>query len=196
MPQLRLTTPLNELMVESLRIGQRVFLSGVIYTAGEESHRRMAEALGQGCELPFPLANQVLFYASFSPVKPGSLCGSVGPADSGLFDSYTLQFIARGLKGMIGKGVRSPEIIEAMKRHKAVYFAAVGCAAALITRSIKSCRVTAYPELGEEAVCELLVEDLPLIVVNDVFGGDLYGESASIPVFTPVKQGRCYAAVN
>ena len=180
MPQISLTTPLSESMVENLRIGQQVLLNGVIYTAEEKSHRRMAEALSQGCELPFPIANQVLFYATFSPAKPGSLCGSAGPSDSGHFDPYTPQLIARGLKGMIGKGARSPEVIKVMKRLKAVYFAAVGGASALIARSIKSCRVIAYPELGEEAVCELLVEDLPLIVVNDVLGGNLYRESASI----------------
>jgi len=180
LPQIRLTTPLYESTVENLRIGQRVLLNGVIYTAEEKSHRRMAEALSQGCELPFPIANQVLFYATFSPAKPGSLCGSVGPSDSGHFDSYTPQFIARGLKGMIGKGVRSPEVIKAMKSYKAAYFAAVGGASALIARTVRSCRVIAYPELGDEAVCELVVEDLQLIVVNDVLGGDLYAESGRI----------------
>ncbi|MFZ5632964.1 MAG: fumarate hydratase C-terminal domain-containing protein [Bacillota bacterium] len=180
MSQIRLTTPLTGSTVENLRIGQRVLLNGVIYTAEEKSHRRMVEALSQGCELPFPIANQVLFYATFSPAKPGYLCGSAGPSNSERFDPYTPQLIARGLKGMIGKGMRSPEVIKAMKRYKAVYFAAVGGASALIARSVKSYRVVAYPELGEEAVCELVVEDMPVIVVNDVLGGDLYEESTRI----------------
>jgi len=180
MPHIKLTTPLNGSTVESLRIGQRVLLNGVIYTAEEEAHRKMVESLMRGGELPFPLANQVLFYVTFSPVKPGHLCGSAGPSTSERFDSYTPQLIARGLKGTIGKGARSPEIIKAMKRHKAVYFAAVGGASALIARTVRSCRVIAYPELGEEAVCELVVQDMPVIVVNDVLGGDLYEESTRI----------------
>lgn len=182
MPQIKLTAPLNGSTVESLRIGQRVLLNGVIYTAEEKAHRKMVESLMRGGELSFPIANQVLFYGTFSPVKPGHLCGSVGPSTSEQFDSYTPQLIAQGLKGMIGKGARSPEVIKAMKEYKAVCFAAVGGASALIARTVKSCRVIAYPELGDEAVCELVVEGLPLIVVNDVLGGDLYEENGRIYV--------------
>ena len=180
MPQIKLTAPLSGPMVESLRIGQRVLLNGVIYTAAEEAHRRMAETLRRGGELPFSIDGQILFYVSFSPAKPGRLCGSIGLSASDRLDEYSPQLIAQGLKGMIGKGVRSSETVKAMNKHKAVYFAAVSGASALIASLVKSCRVVAYPELCDEAIYELVVENLPLIVVNDVLGGDLYKESARI----------------
>ncbi|KJS00769.1 MAG: fumarate hydratase [Peptococcaceae bacterium BRH_c4a] len=180
MSQIKLTTPLYSSIVEKLRIGQRALLSGIIYTAEEEAHKKMVESLRKNEKLPFPIAYQVLFYVSFSPVKPGHMCGSAGPSNGEKFDPYTPLLIDHGVKGMIGKGSRSPEVINALKKHKAVYFAAVGGASALIASSVKSCRVIAYPELGDEAVCELVVKDLPVIVVNDVLGGDLYAESAKI----------------
>lgn len=180
MPQIKLTTPLNDTVVENLRIGQRVLLSGTIYTGRDAAHKKMVELLEQGKELPIPLPGQVIYYVGPSPAKPGRVIGSAGPTTSGRMDPYAPRLISLGLKGMIGKGKRSPEVIKAMKQYKAVYFAAVGGAAALISRSIKVCRVIAYPELGPEAIHELVVEDFPVIVVNDVLGGDLYEEGTKI----------------
>jgi len=178
--QIKLTTPFTDAVVENLRIGQRVLLSGIVYTGRDAAHKKMVELLEQGKELPIPLAGQVIYYVGPSPARPGRVIGSAGPTTSGRMDAYAPRLIALGLKGMIGKGKRSPEVIRAMKQYKAVYFAAVGGAAALISRSIKSCRVVAYPELGPEAIHELVVEDFPVIVVNDVLGGDLYEEGAKI----------------
>lgn len=180
MPQLRITTPLDDEVVESLRIGQRVLLNGVIYTGRDAAHKKMIELLDKGEDLPIPLKGQVIYYVGPSPAKPGRVIGSAGPTTSGRMDAYAPRLIALGLKGMIGKGKRSAEVIEAMKKYKAVYFAAVGGAAALLARRIKSCRVVAYPELGPEAIHELVVEDLPVIVVNDVVGRDLYEEGVKI----------------
>lgn len=176
MPKARLITPLNEATVGNLRIGQRVLLSGVIYMAGEEAQRKMARSLEQGEEIPFSVVDQVLFYATFTPPKPGRLCGSAGLLTGEQLDLYIPRLIARGLKGIIGVGRRSYNVIKAMQEHKAVYFAAVSGASALIASTVKSYRIVAYPDLGDEAVCELVVEDLPLIVANDVMGGDLYQE--------------------
>lgn len=176
MSHIKLTTPLSDEVVEKLRIGQRVLLNGVVYTGRDAAHKKLVELLDRGEELPIPLKEQVIYYVGPSPARPGRIIGSAGPTTSGRMDAYAPQLIALGLKGMIGKGKRSPEVVEAMKQHRAVYFAAVGGAAALISRCIKSCRVLAYPELGPEAVHELVVEDFPVIVVNDVMGGDLYEE--------------------
>ena len=180
MPQLRIFTPLADEVVESLRIGQRVLLNGVIYTGRDAAHKKMVELLDKGEDLPIPLQGQVIYYVGPSPAKPGRVIGSAGPTTSGRMDAYAPRLIALGLKGMVGKGKRSPEVVEAMKKYKAVYFAAVGGAAALLARRVKSCRVVAYPELGPEAIHELVVEDLPVIVVNDVMGRDLYEEGVKI----------------
>ncbi|WP_027717265.1 Fe-S-containing hydro-lyase [Desulfovirgula thermocuniculi] len=180
MPQLRIFTPLTDEVVESLRIGQRVLLNGVIYTGRDAAHKKMVELLDKGEDLPIPLQGQVIYYVGPSPAKPGRVIGSAGPTTSGRMDAYAPRLIALGLKGMVGKGKRSPEVVEAMKKYKAVYFAAVGGAAALLARRVKSCRVVAYPELGPEAIHELVVEDLPVIVVNDVMGRDLYEEGVKI----------------
>lgn len=180
MTQIRLTTPLNEKIVESLRMGQRVLLNGVVYAAEEMAHKKMVEMIKQGKELPIPLAGQVLFYAASSPARPGRKVGSIGPSTSERMDPYTPQLIARGLRGMIGKGKRSSEIIKAMIKFKAVYFAAIGGASALNAGYVKSSRVVGFPELGDEAIYELVLENLPVIVVNDIFGGNLYEESARI----------------
>ncbi|AEG14942.1 Fe-S-containing hydro-lyase [Desulfofundulus sp. TPOSR] len=180
MLQIRLTTPLTDEVVEKLRIGQRVLLNGILYTARDAAHKKMVELLDRGEELPIPIKGQVIYYVGPSPAKPGRVIGSAGPTTSGRMDPYAPRLIALGLKGMIGKGKRSPEVIKAMKQYKAVYFAAVGGAAALLARAIKSCRVVAYPELGPEAIHELVVEDFPVIVVNDILGGDLYEEGVKI----------------
>ncbi len=180
MPQIKLTTPLNDEIVENLRIGQKVLLNGLLYTGRDAAHKKMMELLDQGKPLPVDLKGQVIYYVGPSPAKPGQIIGSAGPTTSGRMDAYAPRLIALGLKGMIGKGKRSPEVIKAIRQYKSVYFAAVGGAAALISRSIKKCRVIAYPELGPEAIHELYVENFPVIVANDTLGGDLYEEGIKI----------------
>lgn len=180
MTQIKITTPLNDEIVEKLRIGQRISINGVIYTGRDAAHKKLVDLLEQGKELPLDLKGQVIYYVGPSPTKPGQIIGSAGPTTSGRMDVYTPRLLALGLKGMIGKGKRLPEVINAIKQHKAVYFAAVGGAAAVISKCIKSCRVLAYPELGPEAIHELVVENFPVIVVNDTLGDDLYEEGSKI----------------
>lgn len=180
MPQIKLVTPLNDETIENLRIGQKVLLNGTIYTGRDAAHKKMVELLDQGKPLPINLKGQVIYYVGPSPAKPGQIIGSAGPTTAGRMDVYTPRLLALGLKGMIGKGKRTPEVIKAIKQYKSVYFAAVGGAAALISKCIKRCKVIAYPELGPEAIHELYVEDFPVIVVNDTLGGDLYEEGLKI----------------
>lgn len=176
MSEVILKTPLENIAVEKLRIGQSVLISGYLYTARDAAHKKLIELLEKGMPLPMDLKGQVIYYVGPSPAKPGQVIGSAGPTTSGRMDQYTPKLLSLGLKGMIGKGKRSPEVIEAIKRYKAVYFSAVGGAAALISQSITKCRVIAYPELGPEAIYELYVENFPVIVANDVLGGDLFEE--------------------
>lgn len=180
MTQIKLTTPLTDEVVENLRIGQRVSLSGVIYTGRDAAHKRLVELIEQGKDLPFDPRGQVIYYVGPSPAKPGKVIGSAGPTTSYRMDSYAPKLYALGIKATIGKGRRSPEVIKSMKQYKGVYLAAIGGAAALIARSIKSAKVIAYPDLGPEAIHELVVEDFPVIVVNDTLGGDLYDEGVKI----------------
>lgn len=180
MPQIKLVTPLNDETIENLRIGQKVLLNGAIYTGRDAAHKKMVELLDQGKPLPVNLKGQIIYYVGPSPAKPGQIIGSAGPTTAGRMDAYTPRLLALGLKGMIGKGKRTPEVIKAIKQYKSVYFAAVGGAAALISKCIKKCTVIAYPELGPEAIHELYVEDFPVIVVNDTLGGDLYEEGLKI----------------
>jgi fumarate hydratase subunit beta len=172
--QIKITPPLKEGDVERLRAGDRVLITGVLYTARDAAHRRLMALIDKGEELPFDLKGQLLYYVGPTPAKPGQVIGSAGPTTSGRMDSYTPRLLQLGLKATIGKGQRSEEVIEAMKRYRAVYMAAVGGAAALIARTIKKAEVIAYEELGPEAIRRLEVEDFPAIVVNDVFGGDLF----------------------
>ncbi len=173
---LRITSPLDDEMVEKLRAGDQVLISGVIYTARDTAHKRLVEALDKGEKLPFDLAGQTVYYMGPSPPRPGQVIGSAGPTTSGRMDVYSPRLIEEGLKGMIGKGNRSTAVKEAIKKHKAVYFAAIGGAGALITKAIKKSEVIAYEELGAEAIRRLEVEDFPATVANDVYGGDLYEE--------------------
>jgi len=172
----RITTPVSEEVVMSLRAGDRVLLSGVIYTARDAAHRRMVELLSRGEPLPIELQGQVIYYAGPSPAPPGRPVGSIGPTTSGRMDPYTPRLLELGLKGMIGKGNRSPEVKEALKRYRAVYFGATGGAAALLARRVKRAEVVAFEDLGPEAIRFLEVEDFPLVVINDPYGGDLYEE--------------------
>lgn len=177
---IRLTTPLTDLDVEKLHIGDKVLLSGVIYTARDAAHKRLLELLEAGQELPLDIKGKVIYYVGPAPARPGQVIGPAGPTTSYRMDPYTLPLLERGLKGMIGKGNRGKEVIEAMKKYKAVYFAAVGGAAALIAKRIKKSEVVAYEDLGTEAIRRLEVEDFPITVVNDIFGNDLYEEGKRI----------------
>lgn len=170
----RLTTPLGDDTLRALKVGERVLLSGVVYTARDAAHKRMVEMLDAGGELPIPLAGQVIYYVGPSPARPGEVIGSAGPTTSTRMDSFTPRLLAGGLKGMIGKGSRSQAVREAMVKHRAVYFVAVGGAAALIAACVKQAELIAYEDLGTEAIYRLTVEDFPVVVANDAHGGDLY----------------------
>jgi fumarate hydratase subunit beta len=176
---IRLTTPLSRADVEALRAGDRVVLSGTVYTARDAAHARLIALLNEGRPLPFALEGQVIYYVGPTPPRPGQPIGSAGPTTSGRMDPYTPALLAAGLRGMIGKGSRSPEVREAMARHGAVYFAATGGAGALLARRIRSAEVVAWEDLGPEAVRRLVVEDFPLVVIDDVRGHDLYEEGAA-----------------
>jgi len=170
----KLTTPLTERDVESLKVGDKVSITGVIYTGRDAAHKRLVELLDEGKELPFDPRGQIIYYVGPAPAKPGKAIGSAGPTTSYRMDAYAPRLIEAGLKGMIGKGSRSGEVVNAMIKHKAVYFAAVGGAAALIAKKIKSKALVAYEDLGPEAIFRLEVEDFPVLVANDVNGEDLY----------------------
>lgn len=172
----KIALPLTDGTLEELRAGDDVLLSGVMYVARDAAHKRIIEALEQGKELPFDLRGQTVYYMGPSPAKPGQVIGAAGPTTSGRMDIYAPRLIAEGLKGMIGKGMRSKPVKDAMKKHRAVYFAAIGGAGALISKRIKKSEVVAYGELGAEAVLRIEVADFPAIVVNDIHGGDLYEE--------------------
>ncbi|MFQ5466165.1 MAG: Fe-S-containing hydro-lyase [Thermodesulfobacteriota bacterium] len=175
----RLTPPLSDEDVLGLRAGDKVLITGVLYTARDAAHKRLVELLDGGGELPFDVRGQVIYYVGPTPARPGAVIGSAGPTTSGRMDAYAPRLIELGLKGMVGKGARSAEVKEAMRAHKAVYMAAVGGAAALIARSIRKAEVIAYEDLGPEAVRRLEVVDFPAIVVNDAHGGDLFEEGVA-----------------
>ena len=175
----QLTTPLQEDVVLSLRSGQPVLLSGVVYTARDAAHRRMAEALARGEELPFDIRGQVIYYVGPTPAPPGRVIGAAGPTTAGRMDAYVPQLLALGLKGMIGKGPRSETVKAALQQHKAVYFGAIGGAGALLAKRIRAAEVVAYEDLGTEAIRRLVVESFPVIVINDCYGGDAYVEGRS-----------------
>jgi fumarate hydratase subunit beta len=168
--------PLTEKTLAELRAGDNVLLSGVLYVARDAAHKRMVEALDQGKPLPFDVRGQTIYYMGPSPAKPGRTIGSAGPTTSRRMDDFSPRLIAEGLRGMIGKGVRSPAVKDAMKKYKAVYLAAIGGAGALISRTITRSEVIAYEELGTEAIRRLEVTDFPATVINDIYGGDLYEE--------------------
>ena len=172
----KIMLPLTDETLKGLKAGDNILLTGTIYVGRDSAHKRMVEALGQERPLPFDIKGQVIYFMGPSPARPGQPIGSAGPTTSGRMDSYSPRLIAEGLKGMIGKGMRSQEVKDAMKKYKAVYLAAIGGAGALISKTIKKSEVIAYEELGAEAVRRLEVEDFPATVVNDIYGGDLYQE--------------------
>jgi fumarate hydratase subunit beta len=171
-----LITPLTDEAVSSLEIGDKVLISGVIYTARDAAHKRLIDLLDTGNPLPFDIRGQIIYYVGPSPAKPGRVIGAAGPTTSYRMDPYAPRLMELGLKGMIGKGKRAPAVKEAMIRYKAVYFGATGGAGALISRAIKGAEVIAYEELGPEAIRRLTVENFPAVVINDTSGGDLYEE--------------------
>jgi len=172
----RLTTPLSDAAVAGLRAGDRVRLSGVLLTGRDAAHKRLIDLLDAGQSLPVEVRGQVIYYVGPSPPRPGMVIGSAGPTTGGRMDSYAPQLMALGLKGMIGKGARSLPVREAMQKHTCVYFGAVGGAGALLSKYIKSAEIIAYEDLGTEAIRRLVVEDFPVIVINDAHGNDLYEE--------------------
>lgn len=167
-------TPIDKATLRGLKAGDKVLLSGVVYTARDAAHKKMLEALGNGEKLPFDISGQTLYYVGPSPTKPGAVIGSAGPTTSYRMDSFTPELLKQGLVAMIGKGKRSPEVIDAIRKHGAVYFAAVGGAAALISDGIKEVDIIAYDELGPEAVRKLVVEKFPVVVIIDSEGNDYY----------------------
>ncbi len=176
MGAIKITTPLSDETILSLKTGDEVLISGTIYTARDQAHFRLVKLIEDNKPLPFDLQGQIIYYVGPTPEKPGEIIGSAGPTTSYRMDKYAPILIKNGLKGMIGKGKRSAEVKEAIKKYKAVYFGAIGGAGALISKTIKSSKVIAYDDLLSEAVRRLTVENFPAIVVNDVYGGDLYEE--------------------
>lgn len=166
--------PLDEATVKSLRAGEQVVMTGTIYAARDAAHKRLVAAMKRGDELPLPLSGQVIYYVGPAPAKQGAVIGPAGPTTSGRMDPYTLPLLERGVAGLIGKGSRSEEVKQALVRYGAVYFGAVGGASALLARQIRRSRLLAYPDLLSEAIRELEVEDFPLFVINDCYGGDAY----------------------
>ncbi|NOY53231.1 MAG: Fe-S-containing hydro-lyase [Deltaproteobacteria bacterium] len=171
---IRLSTPLKDEEIAKLNIGDLVLLNGVAYTARDAAHQCILKTLREGGELPFDPAGQVIYYVGPAPEPPGRVIGSAGPTTAGRMDPYTPELLRLGLKGMVGKGQRSREVIQSMVEFRAVYFTAVGGAAALLSEKIKESRVIAYPELGPEAIRQIVFEDFPAIVANDIYGGDLF----------------------
>jgi fumarate hydratase subunit beta len=168
--------PLSNDTVDQLSAGDRVLISGTIYTARDAAHKRLVDLIRENRPLPVDLAGQIIYYVGPTPPQPGMPIGAAGPTTSYRMDPYAPVLIEKGLKGMIGKGIRGDAVIEAMKRYRAVYFAATGGAGALISKTIKRAEVVAYSDLGTEAIRKLEVEEFPAIVVCDVHGNDLYRE--------------------
>ncbi len=172
--EIKLKTPLTEDKIVNLRAGDSVLLSGVIYSARDAAHKRLIELLNEGKELPLNIKDETIYYVGPSPAKPGKVIGSAGPTTSYRMDAYAPTLLDLGLKGMIGKGARNIEVIEAIRRNKAVYFGAIGGAAALIGKSIIKSEVIAYEDLGAEAIRKMEVKDMPLVVIIDAEGNNLY----------------------
>ena len=176
MGELRIETPVSDETIEKLRTGDRVFITGYLYTGRDSAHKKLIELVKEGKDLPLDIKGQFIYYVGPTPARPGKPIGSAGPTTSYRMDSFAPTLHSMGLKGTIGKGSRNEEVKKALKKYKAVYLAAVGGAGALISKSIKSSEVIAYPELGPEAIRRVEVKDFPCIVINDMYGGDLYEE--------------------
>lgn len=170
----KITLPLTEELAKSLKAGESVLVSGTIYTSRDAGHKRMCETLARGEELPFDPADATIYYVGPAPAKPGQVIGSAGPTTSGRMDAYAPTMMSVGARGMIGKGARLPEVIDAMKKYSGVYFGAIGGAGALLAKCIKEAEMIAYEDLGAEALRKLYVEDMPLVVIIDSEGNNLY----------------------
>ena len=170
----KITLPLTAELAKTLHAGDSVLLTGTIYTSRDAGHKRMVEALERGEELPFDPADATIYYVGPTPAKPGQVIGSAGPTTSGRMDAYAPTMMSVGARGMIGKGARLPEVVEAMKKYSGVYFGAIGGAGALLAKSIKKAELIAYEDLGAEALRKLYVEDMPLVVIIDSEGSSLY----------------------
>lgn len=172
--EIKIETPLTYDKVKSLKAGDSVLLSGIIYTARDAAHKRLCELVERGEKLPFDIENSIIYYVGPSPEKPGQVIGSAGPTTSYRMDSYTPTLLELGLKGMIGKGRRNEEVVKSIVKNNAVYFGAIGGAAALIASSIVSSEIIAYEDLGAEAIRKMEVKDMPLTVIIDSEGNNLY----------------------
>lgn len=170
----KITLPLTKELAKTLKAGDRVLLSGTIYTSRDAGHKRMCEALARGEKLPFDPTDATIYYVGPTPAKPGQVIGSAGPTTSGRMDAYAPMLMKVGIRGMIGKGARLDEVIEAMKENFGVYFGAIGGAGALLAKCIKSSELIAYEDLQSEALRKLYVEDMPLVVIIDCYGNNLY----------------------
>jgi len=173
---MRITSPIDSEVIEKLTTGTQVLISGVIYTARDAAHQRLVQALDEDDKLPFDLNGQTLYYMGPSPARPGEIIGSAGPTTSSRLDVYTPRLIAAGIRAMIGKGSRSPVVKDAIKKYKAVYFATIGGAGALLAKSIKQVEVIAYEDLGTEAILRLNIENFLAIVADDIYGEDLFDQ--------------------
>ena len=169
-----ITLPLTPELAKTLKAGDTVYLTGTIYTSRDAGHKRMCETLARGEQLPFNPEDATIYYVGPTPAKPGQVIGSAGPTTSGRMDAYAPTLLSVGARGMIGKGARLPEVVEAMKQHYGVYFGAIGGAGALLAKCIKSCELIAYEDLGAEALRKLYVEEMPVFVIIDCEGNDLY----------------------
>jgi len=171
-----ITLPLTRELSKTLHAGDTVYLTGDIYTSRDAGHKRMCETLAKGEKLPFDPMDATIYYVGPTPAKPGQVIGSAGPTTSGRMDAYAPTMMSVGARGMIGKGARQPDVVEAIKKYDGVYFGAVGGAGALLAKCIKKLEPIAYEDLGAEALCRLYVEEMPLVVVIDCEGNNLYEE--------------------
>ena len=188
MSEIRVSAPLDDETVSKLRSGDKILIDGVVYTGRDAAHKRLVDLIESGDALPFDVAGQIIYFVGPTPARPGRVVGSAGPTTSYRMDAYSPVLIEKGLKGMIGKGARSQEVIEAMVKFKCVYMAAIGGAGALISGCIKSSEIIAYEDLGPEAIRKMEVEDLPVIVVNDILGNDLYQDGIKKYALTQILQ--------
>ena len=170
----KITLPLTEELAKTLHAGDSVLVTGTIYTSRDAGHKRMCEALAKGEEIPFDPKDATIYYVGPTPAKPGAVIGSAGPTTSGRMGAYAPTMMSVGARGMIGKGARLPEVIDAMKKYSGVYFGAIGGAGALLAKCIKKAELIAYEDLGAEALRKLYVEDMPLVVIIDSEGNNLY----------------------
>jgi fumarate hydratase subunit beta len=176
MAEHRITTPVTDDIIAKMKAGDRIYITGYLLCGRDSAHKKLVDLIKEGKKLPIDIKGQLIYYVGPTPARPGKAIGSAGPTTSYRMDSYAPILHSLGLKGSIGKGSRSKEVKEAMMKYKAVYLASVGGAGALISKSIESSDIVAYPELGPEAIRRVKVKDFPCIVINDIYGGDLYEE--------------------